>query len=419
MLLCALSFCGARLYLRQGANLLPTIYLGLSFIVLYLFFVFNIMPLGLWWDKFRHFFIKKERLVIIGLLILIYLALSFCTLDLGNWANPGEKLILEAARIFSNEGYVSFFDKYSSLGFARRHPPLPAIFIGGLFRMFGESTFTARTLTNIFSIFAIFLTYLLAKKLYGKETALMSMILLSSLQVYFRYSWLAEQDIAITCFFTLVIFLFMLYLKEEKSIYLISAIPIICLGILMKYTMILILPIILLYLFFSGKVFKKVEFWVFVIFIMLFLMAGIAFLKERDVLCQLWEITKFHLLWVFRLKPLPSLVNHIVRSLSHIAFGIGIYNILFILAGIALFLRRKIFGDKLLLIWVFIIFFFFAFTCPVERRYFLPAFPALSIIIVETMNKLPKETKIAAYLFSVIASYFTVIFYFYVGWFPS
>jgi 4-amino-4-deoxy-L-arabinose transferase-like glycosyltransferase len=113
-----------------------------------------------------------------------------------------------------NEFYST---KTSSPGFYR--PPLWNLLQGGLYLILGFNELIIKTFLPLISFLTGLAIYLLVNKLYSRNVALMSAIIVISVSSYVTYSVLFYVDILLVFYTTLAVLLTILSIKTEKKKY--------------------------------------------------------------------------------------------------------------------------------------------------------------------------------------------------------
>lgn len=165
--------------------------------------------------------IEKKAL----LLIVLSVALRFSYFD-------GPNLLQE-------EAYYWNYAQHFSLGYLD-HPPLVAWLISlGTF-IFGSAEIGVRFFALFSWLLAAYFSYQLAKNLYGKKSALISLIFLSTLPIYFGFGFFITPDSFLFTSWAGMLFALerALLAKEKKYWYLVGIF--LGLGLLSKYTIALV-----------------------------------------------------------------------------------------------------------------------------------------------------------------------------------
>jgi undecaprenyl-diphosphatase len=133
------------------------------------------------------------------------------------------------------------------------HPPMIAFAIRLFTTIFGDTWYAIELCSQTMSLLTIILLFLLSKELFGKEAALFSVIITESMPMFFIGSTILTIDNILIVFWMMTTYLFLKGLKEDKRIFLLLSGVTFGLGLMSKYTMILLPASIFLYLIFSSQ----------------------------------------------------------------------------------------------------------------------------------------------------------------------
>jgi 4-amino-4-deoxy-L-arabinose transferase-like glycosyltransferase len=185
----------------------------------------------------------RNRLTLLAVLVGIYailLALHAPFLRLSYfWDEAG--YYIPAALDFYRHGRL-----IPHLTLASGHTPLVMVYLGLLWRLFGFSTFVARAGMLLIAAAAVLGTYLLGRRVAGREVGFWSALLLAIEPLFFAQSSLALLDLAAACFTTWAI----LFLMEERFWGFALATS---LAVLSKETVVVMLPVVWAFLIFRHK----------------------------------------------------------------------------------------------------------------------------------------------------------------------
>jgi 4-amino-4-deoxy-L-arabinose transferase-like glycosyltransferase len=126
-------------------------------------------------------------------------------------------------------------------------------------RILGVDLFVICLVSLVLAITTVLLTYLLGSELYNRDTGLLVAFLLLSFPLFLRMSTAALNDIPVVFFFSLVLLL-SLHLLRRPSYWLAVAIGLLIgAGLLSKYTMAFIYPVLLSYVAITG-LFRRLKY---------------------------------------------------------------------------------------------------------------------------------------------------------------
>ena len=158
-----------------------------------------------------------------------------------------ERALLSVVQTLNKQGVAHFFANYAQMPWlGTQHPPLAALGAGGAVHLFGGNVLiTTRAVTGLLGLAIAGCTYLIARQLYDRQTALMAAFLLFALRNFYLFNIRAANDLYVTFFFTLTVLLLMYVntttrnLSSQSLWWAVAAGISLGLGLLSKYTMVL------------------------------------------------------------------------------------------------------------------------------------------------------------------------------------
>jgi len=366
--------------------------------------------------QIREHLLKNERqlLLILGAIVLIVAGIYANNLRWGS----DEKRFFDASMIMVDN--VEFFASYAQTWMASLHPPLPSIVTGFFMQIFGTDLFIMRLVVTLISIATVVLVYFIGCELYDRQSGFLAALFLLSLPRFLQHSTVvAGNDIFLTFFFTLAVFL-LIRLQSNPSYWLSIKTGVVCgMGLLSKYTMILIYPMLLSLLFFKRYQLKTLIFHLGIISLISMSLLGIWLVIANDmgILSTQSQRLVFHA-GLEQHDGVPSLfswwrVQYRLKALFiEIPSALGVYNIPLLLLGGLSFVRRRNQSDWFILLWIAVVFVPIMLILP-DNRYFMPAFPALAIAMAHGVRLIPsviEQTVVLALLYSTSTLYLFVSF---------
>jgi len=390
--------------------------------------------------------LKVKRLYRVELFIILFLAgiaiLDQLFIPLIT-EGPDEVLLIRAAQIVLECGPVYFFENYTEVNWlGKQHPPLPVLSIAYVSPLFGGALFLAsRTLTSLLSLGIAGCTFLIAKRLYGKRVAFFAMILLYALRKFFLHHVISGNDVYVTFFFSLTVLL-LLRMKTIKyqPIYKLLGLAVatglsISLGFLSKYTMAFsfVMPLAVLlwpfpypstsngFLAFApNRIWLYGLLWVVIAATALpWLIGWFYFLYEYDYLQHQFSFLATYLHTDVEWSPATNTVavkdsnyaNYwrlnftLMAIIRKLPTAIGLYHLPLIGLGLWSWASGKqpAWSNRFIGFWLASVFIPVLIMLPVDR-YFMPAFPALAIMMATGINTfIEKPTRVVglALFFSV------------------
>jgi 4-amino-4-deoxy-L-arabinose transferase-like glycosyltransferase len=377
--------------------------------------------------------------------LLILLLAGFILIGIGYilfqriWSD--EEQSYYAAKTIVQQGFKVFFEKYPQNEYlANNHPPLMPILYAGMMKLLGISYTSMRLLAFFFLCGLLIAMYGVGSNLFDHSTGLLSSVLLFTFPLIPRLGTAAMLDIPMTFFFLLSIWLFLILLKwsisPQKSSTVTNSVNshsrkflpyLIAVGLgftmalsaLTRYTGLLVLPVVCLFLLLTiprGETSRTRVGWRF------FLQFGIAF-AVFCILFAIWMLISHRMgltiPMVSRIFPIGLNLNNPASQvtivslppgwiffsgeakgwilnilLTRLPSAIGVYHFpALLVAGLTAFQRQKPIEMRLrsliLLGWVAVVFLAIILTLP-DHRYFMPAFPALALLIAAWLKDRPK-----------------------------
>ncbi len=261
------------------------------------------------------------------------------------------------------------FSESSGNGFI--FPPLGLYIFQFFAYVFGLSSITMRLATIIFSLVNLALIYFLAKEIYNKRIALLSVGITSLSFYYFLASLQIDVEGSSVLFmFLMFSYSFIKFRNTSQKNWLILTGVFLGLAMLIKSGSILLLPIIGLYLLFTSNNLLKSIFDAIKIAVI-----GISLFAVFPILTTFYNMDVSH---VFGYGSRLLSLN--LSLLSPIMFLFWATPLLIGLTLLAFWKSDK--TDYFLMSWIFVIFIFFGF-CIIQRdfsRYFMNLIPPMAIL---------------------------------------
>jgi 4-amino-4-deoxy-L-arabinose transferase-like glycosyltransferase len=330
---------------------------------------------------------QDERRWLIAIGAVVLLGVGFYALVQRIW--PDEEYALWASRIVAEQDPGQLFNMYNEIEYlGAQHPPLMPILHGFALRLLGVSLIANRLLSVLFCLGAVLALYFLGRELFGRETGVLSAMVLLTFPLVGRLGAAGQMDVHLLFFFTLGL-LAALRLQQAPSLLLaLFAGLVIGLGLLTKYLMVLIFPVLgMLFIFRPGL--KRVPFHL----ALAGVVAGIAlgawllYARSLGILgAQQQAVSVSPSYFVSEDGGIRWLLNSLLTKLPS---GIGVYNIPLILVGGWAALRRHDRRDLFLLSWAALIALALILTVP-DHRYFMLTFPALALIVANWLRSKPE-----------------------------
>ena len=287
------------------------------------------------------------------------------------------------------------------------YPPVYDSFVAMAFLSFGANIFSARLVSVVFQVLTVFVVYGIANLLYkSQKVAFLSAVLFAIMPGMIWLSKLAMIETLLVFVVSLSLFFFFRWLQNGSKRDQALTIAAFIIGVLVKYQVLVILPIIMLvgaYFWKKDHLKGELKKWftmpklaiiigafvtVIVVFAVLLLTGTIDFLIYAfGTGSQLKEAysTRY---------PLPIFYFVELAWFTEILHPISLLLYLVSLAGLAFMIYRRKASDKYLLLWFAVVYVVFTLVPNREWRYLSIAFPVLAIaassLIAASWSKLRK-----------------------------
>ena len=270
------------------------------------------------------------------------------------------------------------------------YPPVYDIATTAFYQLFGVSAASGRLAAVAFSLLSIWIVFEFANRTYGPRVGLLSGVLLGTMPGFFWLSRVAMLETMLIFFFSLTLFFFLTWLKNEKDRTLVLSALALGVGILAKYQILVAGLVMIVGILLWGR--KKLK-WRFAKFLLIPLIAALVVVPWLVVLYQAGGMNNFgKLLYTIsegheeRLEysarfPLP--IFYLIEMtwpfsdipVHPISLPIYILGLL----GLGLFAWRRKPEDKFFLAWFAVVYVFFTLIPNKQWRYIVPVFPTLAI----------------------------------------
>ncbi len=190
----------------------------------------------------------KERLLVVGLLASAAILFIANTWGYDLWP-PDEPRFAEVAREMMQSGnYLA--PTVNNLPYKEK-PPLLFWTISAVSWPFGDvNEFTARVPSALGAIITVWLTYLLARRLYGQPVAVWAAVVLMTSIIFWSEARSSRTDMLLTMAMTGALYAFWRWHETKSSWYLIGFYAAVALGMLAKGPPALVFPVLLVVAFY-------------------------------------------------------------------------------------------------------------------------------------------------------------------------
>jgi 4-amino-4-deoxy-L-arabinose transferase-like glycosyltransferase len=261
-----------------------------------------------------------------------------------------------------------------------------------------------RFVSLLFAVGTILTTYFLGKALYDRDTGFAAALFLLALPYFLRMGTAARTDMPMLFFFALGILLTLRLLQTPTYRLAIGAGLVVGLGLLSRYTMVLICPVLLAYSLIHGS-FRRCEIHLGIVALVVLTMlalwlvyaGGIGVLPAQlDTVVRhagIARSTSDGSRWMFKVLSKWEIKELLTAWPSNL----GAYNIPILLLGGWHLTRRRNQSDWRILLWITVVSSLVILTTAVPR-YALPISPALAIVMAQALQSVPEGTERAGML---------------------
>ncbi|MCP4362623.1 MAG: phospholipid carrier-dependent glycosyltransferase [Chloroflexi bacterium] len=319
----------------------------------------------------------------------------------------------QASLLVAEGGVTALLDEYmANPWLGAQHPPLMIMLYGSTMRLFGQDIFVVRSVGVFMGVGVLLLTYWLGRELYNPLNGFLAAAFLLSFPLFLRQSATAMTDVPVTFFFSLALLLTWRLLHHPSFGLTLSVAAVIGIGILIKYTMVFIYPVLVALAFFSPS-FKHIRRYLAII-LLLPMLLGLVWL----VLAQNFGIL------AGQIGTLGSYITVMGRSeearqflyesfTTRLPTAVGVYNIPLIALGGYYLLRRQGEAEQFLFWQLGVVWLVLTVTIP-DHRYFMLTFPAVAILIARGLTTYTPTLKERALALSLL--YGLGALYLFVDW---
>lgn len=300
---------------------------------------------------------------------------------------------LTAAKMIAEDGVGAFFGNYGEIPWlGNQHPPLIPLVNGFAMRIFGVELLVIRLVSLTFTVGTLVVTYFLGRELYDSNIGLLSSVLLLSFPLILRLGTAALLDMQVTFFFSLALLLTLLLVRSPSTWLSVALGIVLGLGILSKYTMLLIFPLLLVLFVARGQL-RNLKFQLAVAAVVSFVMLSLWLLFAFNLGILGKQVARAAYLqggavrWA--VDGYEDGVQWVMNSIgTKLTSAIGVYNFPLIFLGGFVALWRRSRSDLMIVLWVVTVSALLIFSLP-DHRYFMLTFPALAIMMALWLKSRP------------------------------
>jgi len=157
---------------------------------------------------------SKHRLLLIALTLFCLFSFSYNLDQVPPYSLDETKFVLTAKNMVDSGDYLT--PQYHD----RNRFDKPVLFywlVAIFYKLFGINLAAARWVSVVFGVLSIWVVYFLAKRLFDRQTALLSAFILPSFYTFIKYSRLAVTDMALSFFILLAFFFFVRGYQDDSG----------------------------------------------------------------------------------------------------------------------------------------------------------------------------------------------------------
>ncbi|MFM7140634.1 MAG: glycosyltransferase family 39 protein, partial [Alphaproteobacteria bacterium] len=290
-----------------------------------------------------------------------------------------ERFMMPAVRLAADEGLSTFFEKYASLEWlGRQHPPLPVLVYAAIRRVTGCDLLGLRLATVLLGAASLLAALSVARRLVRPGTALLSILLLLASPLFVRIESAAMNDLFVTAFFLAALDLVLRISRAPSTGGAILLGLCVGCGLVSKYTMTIASPVLAVAALHEGTLWRRRREWAIGVAVAAAIAGAWVFLGLRIGVFG-GQAEWFDEMARTSTGSSYGFHNALEAIFTKLPSGLGVYLMPILAGGVAAFARSGGASARLLAAWVALVSLPLLVTLP-DNRYFLPAYPALSIV---------------------------------------
>lgn len=261
----------------------------------------------------------------------------------------------------------------------------------------GINLWSLRSINALLGLFGCFITYLTARKFYGRSTGLFAGLILGTSTLYFVMAHTISLDLPVTLFLTICLMTFILGTQEQPGLlrrsYLYTASSAAALAVLTKGLIGIVFPSIIIFAWIAAtanwRLLKKLYLPSCIILFLAITLPwhiivnqrnpeffSFYFIEQHFLRYTTVEVGHYQPVWFF----LPALI------LGLFPWSAFLIQTIYFHAKIIWNEKQKHIPELFFLLWASIIFVFFSFSKSKLIPYILPVFPPLAILIARYLT---------------------------------
>jgi len=333
-------------------------------------------------------------------ILYILAILSFSTLlfiNLGNsplWVSDEKTYSQWAFHMFKEGDYLTPW-AYGKVYLWIGKPPLFIWLISVAYQLLGVNNLASRIWSPIFGTLSLIMVFYLGKKLYNLHVGFISAAVLGLFSSFYIFARLAMIDIPFIFFMVSSLYFVVLAEKEEYNKYAVLGGLFFGLAFLTKQITAVLIPLIIFsYFLIAGKgilfFFKKqfVNFWKTAI---LLVSPWVVYMILRFG-PEFWENYFIYSGFIRATSPIEGHIGNYLYYFESIVRTENLFLVILLAVSVGFCAYNSVIKkskeDRLILVWIFIVFLVFTLAQTKLEWYILPAFPAFAIAISSFLYKL-------------------------------
>jgi 4-amino-4-deoxy-L-arabinose transferase-like glycosyltransferase len=303
----------------------------------------------------------------------------------------------KAATVVATEGVARFFQTYSTISWlGRQHPPLTPLIYGAAMRALGVKLWVTRSITLLFTAATVALTFALGAAWYDRHAGVTAALLMLSFPYTLHIGSLSTNDLPVTFLFTLAALLLVRLLREPGYRLAVATSVVIGAGLLTKYTMVMAYGAAALFAVVLRAPLRRLLPYLTVALLIsaAILSVWLVYAHQTGVLSRQVVTVADYLGYQSDWSGGPlaaeswKMGQRIEVMCGRLPSAVGAFGVpILVMAGWHVARRRRQ-SDLLSLAWVVAVSLPVAALLP-DARYFLPAFPALALVMTSGLRSVP------------------------------
>jgi 4-amino-4-deoxy-L-arabinose transferase-like glycosyltransferase len=241
--------------------------------------------------------------------------------------------------------------------------------------------------TLVFAAATVLVTYFLGREMYDRQTGLTALLLLLSFPLFLRLGTAALTDVPVTFLFTLALWLILRLERRPSYGLALLAGGVIAVGLLTKYTMALVYPVLCAWYIVSPSLRARKRY----LAVALSITAAVAaaWLAAASGIGVLGKQIRTLSRWATSVLRSETAREFLLETLTtRLPAAFGTYSFPGMVLGAWVLLRRRSERDLLVVSWIAVVSVLLMISLP-DHRYFLLVFPATAVAMAAGLASIP------------------------------